>query len=151
MEAVNAEREGRERRWVTDCGVEAIKPDEPNNNNPMKYTNAHESEIVTPQAPVRSGGVGSVPRRFVEQVEAATSANIVEFASLPKVRERCPISGASRSWLIETNAWLPRHQQFLVRVRRSGCLRGKVFVSVPKLSAFIRDVQSGEVEGFTKE
>lgn len=120
-------------------------------NNPMKYTNAHESEIATPQAPVRSGGVGSVPRRFVEQVEAATSANIVEFASLPKVRERCPISGASRSWLIETNAWLPRHQQFLVRVRRSGCLRGKVFVSVPKLSAFIRDVQAGEVEGFTKE
>jgi hypothetical protein len=94
---------------------------------------------------------GDVPAHLSRQVEIATSANLSEFSRLPISPGRCPISGASRSWLIETNAWLPRHQQFLVRVRRSGCLRGKVFVSVPKLSAFIRDVQAGEVEGFTKE
>ena len=89
--------------------------------------------------------------RFGEQVELATSSNPAEFSRLPKVKERCPVSGASRSWLLETNAKLPVKDQFLVRVRRRGCLRGVVFVSVPKLMEFLRGVQEGVVAGFTTE
>lgn len=94
---------------------------------------------------------GDVPAHLSRQVEIATSANLAEFSRLPKPPSRCPISGGSRSWLLETDAKLPAHQRFLVRVRRRGCLRGVVFVSVHKLSSFLRGVQNGEVAGFTSE
>jgi len=94
---------------------------------------------------------GSLQPRTGDQIELATASNLVEFSRLPKVKERCPVSGASRSWLIETNAKLPGKEQFLVRVRRRGCLRGVVFVSVPKLMTFLRGVQEGSVAGFTTE
>ena len=84
-----------------------------------------------------------------ERVEVATAANLAEFSRLPKAGERCPVSGASRTWLIETDAKLPAEQRFLIRIRRRGCLRGTVFVSVPKLCAFIQAVQAGEVAGFS--
>lgn len=94
---------------------------------------------------------GTVPAHFGQRVEVATSTNLAEFSRLPRAGERCPVSGASRSWLIETDASLPPDQRFLVRVRRRGCLRGTVFVSVPRLSSFIRGVAAGEVAGFTSD
>jgi hypothetical protein len=93
---------------------------------------------------------GAVPACMDQrQVEVLTTNNLREFSRLPRAGERCPVSGASRSWLIETDAKLPPDERFLVRVRRRGCLRGAVFVSVPRLSDFIRGVQAGTVSGFT--
>ena len=94
---------------------------------------------------------GAVPARLGQRVEAATAGNVAEFSRLPKPGERCPVSGASRSWLIETDAKLGPDERFLVRVRRRGCLRGTVFVSVPKLCAFIAKAAAGEVVGFAGE
>lgn len=94
-------------------------------------------------------GAGSA--HFGQRVEVATSANLAEFGRLPRPGERCPVSGCSRSWLIETDAKLGPDEKFLVRVRRRGCLRGAVFVSLPQLCAFIRGVRAGEVAGFTSE
>ena len=94
---------------------------------------------------------GDVPAHLSRQVEIATSANLAEFSRLPKPPGRCPISGGSRSWLLETDAKLPPDQRFLVRVRRRGCLRGVVFISIPRLCSFLRGVQIGEVAGFTSE
>jgi hypothetical protein len=86
-----------------------------------------------------------------EEIHTDASTRMPLFTSLPKVKERCPFTGASRSWLIETNEKLPKAHRFLERVRERGCLRGKVFVSMPKLCAFIRNVQEGAVDGFTNE
>ena len=110
---------------------------------------------MTPKNNQFTGNLPTISRagseHFGQQIEIASASNLAEFSRLPKVKERCPISGASRSWLIETNAKLPGKDQFLVRVRRSGCLRSVVFVSVPKLTAFLRGVQEGVVPGFTTE
>lgn len=108
------------------------------------YTN----EEKTGQIPTVAG---AVPAYLGQRVEVATAANLAEFSRLPKAGERCPVSGASRSWLIETDQKLSAADKFLVRVRRRGCLRGTVFCSVPRLCAFIRGVQAGEVAGFTSE
>lgn len=107
-----------------------------------------ENDDLTGQVPTVAG---AVPAHLGQRVEVATAANVAEFSRLPRARERCPVSGASRSWLIETNERLPHEEKFLVRVRRRGCLRGTVFVSVPLLSRFIRGVQAGKVAGFTAE
>ncbi|MCX6971191.1 MAG: hypothetical protein NTV93_13710 [Verrucomicrobia bacterium] len=91
-------------------------------------------------------GAGSA--RLGPRVEMATAGNVAEFVRLPKAGERCPVSGASRSWLIETDQELSPEDRFLIRVRRRGCLRGTVFTSVPKLSSFLSRVAAGKVEGF---
>ena len=94
---------------------------------------------------------GAVSARCEMPSVAATAANVAEFARLPKVGERCPVSGGSRSWLVETDKSLPPDQKFLIRVRRRGCLRGVVFVSVPKVVSFLQAVQAGAVAEFTAE
>jgi len=92
--------------------------------------------------------VGAGSARLGPRVEMATVGNVAEFARLPKAGERCAVSGASRSWLIETDAKLGPEDRFLIRVRRRGCLRGTVFTSVPKLSSFLSRAAAGEVDGF---
>ncbi len=121
------------------CGGQSNKPHKNMNPTSQTYTGAMPKVA------------GDIPAHLSRQVEIATSANLAEFSRLPKPPGRCPISGGSRSWLLETDAKLPPDQRFLVRVRRRGCLRGVVFVSVPKLCAFLRGVQNGEVAGFTSE
>lgn len=122
---------------------------------PVAVSQTKPKKTMTPTSQTYTGAMpkvaGDVPAHLSRQVEIATSANLAEFSRLPKPPARCPISGGSRSWLLETDAKLPPDQRFLVRVRRRGCLRGVVFVSVPKLCAFLRGVQNGEVEGFTSE
>jgi hypothetical protein len=104
---------------------------------------------LTGQVPTVAGAVPAC--MDMRRVEVATAANNAEFQRLPRAGERCPVSGASRSWLIETDAKLPPDERFLVRVRRRGCLRGAVFISVPRLTAFIYGVRAGTVPGFTAE
>jgi hypothetical protein len=108
----------------------------------MKRENGREVPSVTGMAPVTLGG---------ERVAVMTAANMAEFSRLPKAGQRCPVSGASRTWLVETNAKIGAGEKFLVRVRRRGCLRGTVFVSVPKLCAFIAKASAGKVPGFVAE
>ena len=91
---------------------------------------------------------GAVPAHFGQRVEMATAGNLAAFSRLPKAGERCAVSGASRSWLIETDAKLGPDDRFLVRVRRRGCLRGTVFVSVPRLCKFLHSAAAGDVEGY---
>lgn len=72
----------------------------------------------------------------LEQFFAPTPlGQLPEFAPLPAPRERCPISGGSRSWLIEHGE---AGDFKLVRVRQKGKLRGKVLMHVPSLLAWLR-------------
>ena len=65
----------------------------------------------------------------------ALPGTVPEFAKLPAPRERCPFSGASRSWLIDQDK---AGNIRLVRVRQPGRTRGAVFVHVPSLLDFLR-------------
>lgn len=58
-----------------------------------------------------------------------------EFASLPAPKARCPISGGSRSWLLDHGE---AGDFKLVRVRQRGKMRGKVLIHVPSLLAWLR-------------
>jgi hypothetical protein len=106
----------------------------------------------------RTGFTGAIPTvagagsaLLGPRVEMATAGNVAEFVRLPKAGERCAVSGASRSWLIETDASLGPDDRFLIRVRRRGCLRGAVFASVPKLSSFLSRAAAGKVDGFVSD
>ena len=70
-------------------------------------------------------------RRFAPAQPGTTP----EFSKLPSPRERCVISGASRSWLLDQER-LGRIK--IVRVRQPGRVRGACFIYVPSLLALLR-------------
>ena len=73
---------------------------------------------------------------------AITPPPLSEFARLPRPCERCSISGASRTWLLETDAALPSAERFLFRVRPRGKHRGLVFIDRERLLNFLRSAQT---------
>lgn len=90
---------------------------------------------------------GQPPPWAQQQFVSAPPGAIPKFAKLPAPHERCPYSGASRSWLIDqAEAGNIR----LVRVRQPGRMRGAVFLHVPSLLEFLRkqmEAQTPEVSG----
>jgi hypothetical protein len=90
-----------------------------------------EDSLLTGKATLLGG-----PPRGMEQFFALPpSGQLPEFAPLPAPKERCPISGGSRSWLIEHGE---AGDFKLLRVRQKGKLRGKVLMHVPSLLAWLR-------------
>ncbi|MGA3171069.1 MAG: hypothetical protein ABSE62_08640 [Chthoniobacteraceae bacterium] len=90
---------------------------------------------------------GAVPPALARQFQSVPLPQLPEVARLPRPRERCPITGASRTWLIETDEGLPPSETFLFRVRQRGKRRGAVFINVPKLLAFLRKAEKHEKRG----
>ena len=85
---------------------------------------------------------GIVPPELAHRFASVPIPALPTVSRLPAPRERCPISGASRTWLIETNETLGAHQRFLFRVRQRGKVRGAVFVNVTKLLAFLQKAEA---------
>lgn len=79
--------------------------------------------------------LGEPPRGMEHSFAPAPPGQWPEFAPLPAPKERCPISGGSRSWLIEHGE---AGDFKLLRVRQKGKLRGKVLMHVPSLLAWLR-------------
>jgi hypothetical protein len=88
--------------------------------------------------------VGAVPPELAQQLRSIPSPKYPDLARLPKPGERDPITGCSRSWLIDADASLPTKERFLFRVRRIGKLRGAVFINVAKLLAFLRRAEEAD-------
>jgi hypothetical protein len=87
---------------------------------------------------------GPPPPGLERRFTPAPAGQVPEWAKLPSPRERCPICGASRSWLLDQEK-LGRIK--IVRVRQPGRIRGACFVWVPSLLSLLR----GELEkGGTK-
>lgn len=82
---------------------------------------------------------GSPPPGLERRFTPAPVGQVPEWCKLPSPRERCPFTGASRSWILDQEK-LGRIR--LVRVRQPGRLRGACFVFVPSLLALLR----GELE-----
>jgi hypothetical protein len=88
---------------------------------------------------------GQAPSGMERYFAPAAPGNVPEFCKLPAPRERCPFTGASRSWLIDQ---AEAGNLKLVRVRRPGKLRGAVFVHVPSLLEFLRrNMEEGNTNG----
>jgi hypothetical protein len=68
-----------------------------------------------------------------------------ELTRLPRPGDRCPITGASRTWLIEQDDNLPAEEKFLFRIRQRGKTRGAVFVNIAKLMAYMQKAQAVDV------
>ena len=86
---------------------------------------------------------GAVPPAFAHQFQSAPAPAVPEFSRLPKPRDRCPISGGSRTWLIEHDAY----GHYLFRARQRGKMRGAVFVNVAKLLGYLRKIEAQSSEG----
>lgn len=66
-----------------------------------------------------------------------------EFMRLPNAkRGRCPISGLSRSALVDLGVTVP----ILVRLRKPGAVRGAVLVHVPTLKQYLRDMREAQLK-----
>jgi hypothetical protein len=88
---------------------------------------------------------GAIPPTLADQLRSVSYTTLPELARLPRPRERCHITGASRSWLIEQNNAMPSQERFLFSVRKRGKMRGAVFINVAKLVAFMQKAQSEHV------
>ena len=82
---------------------------------------------------------GPPPPGLERRFAPAPAGQVPEWCKLPSPRERCPFTGASRSWILDQEK-LGRIR--LVRVRQPGRMRGACFVFVPSLLALLR----GELE-----
>jgi hypothetical protein len=83
--------------------------------------------------------IGDVPPSFAGRFVAAPPGQMPEWAKLPSPRERCPITGASRSWLLDQEK---AGRIKIVRIRQPGRMRGACFVYLPSLLTLLR----GELE-----
>ena len=90
---------------------------------------------------------GRIPAELAGRFQTAPIGE-AEFGRLPVgPKARCPVSGASRSWLIEHDTF----GHFLIRVRRKGHTRSTVFVDVHKLKSYLRSWQAAnEAERLVK-
>ena len=88
---------------------------------------------------------GAIPPVLAAQFQSVPVPTLPEMVRLPRPRERCTITGASRTWLIERNERLPAPDRFLFRIRPLGKMRGAVFVNVGKLMAFMHKAQAEDV------
>jgi len=64
------------------------------------------------------------------------------FFRLPKPREREPMAGGSRGWMLDCDRDLPPDEKFIIRVRRRGRARGVCFVDGTKYLAFLRKLSA---------
>jgi hypothetical protein len=67
-----------------------------------------------------------------------------EFSRLPRAREREPITGASRGWLLDFDRELPAAEKFIVRAKRRGRARGVCFIDSGKLLTALRRLSAAE-------
>lgn len=90
---------------------------------------------------------GGIPKGQENRFSPA-SLESAEWARLPRARERCPVSGLSRSGILDLSHAVPG---LCVRVRRPGCIRGAVLVSLPVLRDHLRSLQAEQSGGAARE
>jgi hypothetical protein len=111
-----------------------------NNVNAPQPTNPartlEDSSILTGKPTL----AGLAPKGLESRFSPVPFGQLPEFMKLPPPRGRCPLTGASRSWLLDQEK---SGKIKIVRVRQPGKMRGAAFLFVPSLLALLR----GEMEG----
>ena len=115
----------------------------PNNSNAPQPTNPalkiEDSSFLTGKPTL----LGQAPAGMESRFSPVPSGQLPEFMKLPPPRGRCPLTGASRSWLLDQEKL---GKVKIVRVRQPGKMRGAAFLYVPSLLALLRS----ELEGGAK-
>jgi len=93
---------------------------------------------------------GAVPPELTNYCLRVPPPHLPETCRLPRPGEKDPIANGSRTWLIDTDAYLPPAEKFLFRVRQPGKIRGAVFINVAKLLAFLKKAEAADREGGAK-
>ena len=83
---------------------------------------------------------GTCPKGSEHKFEPASTKD-AEWGRLPRAGDKCPVSGLSRSGMIDLGNVVPG---LLVRVRRPGCIRGAVLVSLPVLRSYLQGLQTAQ-------
>lgn len=84
--------------------------------------------------------LGTAPVGLEQRFTTVATGQLPEFTKLPPARGRCPLTGASRSWILDMEK-LGKIK--IVRVRQPGKMRGACFVYVPSLLALLRSELNG--------
>jgi hypothetical protein len=80
--------------------------------------------------------LGQAPASLESRFSPVPASQLPEFCKLPSPSGRCPLTGASRSWILDMEA---AGRVKIVRVRQPGKMRGACFVYVPSLMALLRE------------
>jgi len=124
----------------------------PQQGNPARETegsiiNNHQpAEAILASKPTL---LGQAPAGLEGRFSIVPGGPMPEFCKLPNPRERCPLTGASRSWILDMEK---AGRVKIVRLRKPGKMRGACFVSVPSLMALLRNAmeeQFPETQGQT--
>lgn len=84
---------------------------------------------------------GRCPKGQEHKFQTA-SLESAEWTRLPGIRGRCPISGLSRSALIDLGVTVPG---LLVRLRKPGTIRGAVLLHLPTLRSYLREMRESQI------
>jgi hypothetical protein len=120
----------------------------PNNNNAPQPTNpalkTEDSSTRGIAEKILAGKptlLGQAPKGLESRFTPVPSGQLPEFSKLPSPRERDPLTGASRSWILDMER---AGRVKIVRIRQPGKMRGACFVYVPSLLALLRDEMNKE-------
>ena len=84
---------------------------------------------------------GNVPKGHESKFKPA-SLSEAEWGRLPGARGRCPISGLSRSAVLDLGVTVPG---LCVRLRKPGAIRGSVLVHLPTLRDYLRQCRESQI------
>lgn len=102
---------------------------------------------MKPKTTIQSDGpptlAGNCPKGQEHKFKAASLAE-AEFGRLPGPRGRCPISGLSRSAVLDLGVTVPG---LLIRLRKPGAIRGAVLVHLPTLRDYLRQQREQQMGG----
>jgi hypothetical protein len=86
---------------------------------------------------------GNVPKGQESKFKPASLAE-AEWGRLPGPRGRCPISGLSRSAVLDLGVTVPG---LCIRLRKKGAIRGAVLVHLPTLRDYLRQCREQQIGG----
>jgi len=107
----------------------------------MPITTMKTKEIIQNDGPPKLAG--NCPKGQEHKFQPASLAD-AEFGRLPGPRGRCPISGLSRSAVLDLGVTVPG---LLTRLRKPGAIRGSVLVHLPTLRDYLRQQREQQIGG----
>ncbi len=119
---------------------------------PIKHKTQNKTAATGATAELTTGLstlAGRPPRGLEHAFQSVPAPATPELTTLPKPGARDPITGRSRTWLVEAAEEARRDgMPFLFRIRQRGKRRGAVFIRVPVLLQWIaqREAEDNQSE-----
>jgi hypothetical protein len=105
----------------------------------MPFTTMKTKELIRDDGPPTLAG--NCPKGQEHKFKSASLAD-AEWGRLPGPRGRCPVSGLSRSGVLDLGVTVPG---LLVRLKKPGAIRGSVLVHLPTLRDYLRQCREAQI------